>query len=403
MAVSTHSERNRLMYLISEIATQVGLSRSTLLYYEKLGLIEGQRLGNGYRTYSDRDVQRLRLIKQFQAGGLTLKECKACLNAKIERQILLNRIQQLDADISQKQKSRQLLAALLGEGGLKEWHESIDKIAPDAHLDWLIKQGFTEKEALKLKWLSKNMNEHEQYMADFGLIFEGLDRWGPGTEEETRKALAKIPFSPQSIMEVGCGQGIATMVLAKHCSAMITAVDNDESALARLSERLTDAGLGNRVIPQFASMTDLPFEAASFDVIWAEGSAYIMGVAKAMEQWRRLLKNNGVLVISDLVWLTTSPSTNVQAFWQKEYPDMSTTAVRIEQAKVAGYQVLDSFTLSKEAWQAYHIPLQERIETLKPKMEGCAALLDIEKELDIYNQNLNEFGYQFFVLKNIRP
>ena len=391
------------MYRISELATQVGLSRSTLLYYEKLGLIEGQRLGNGYRTYSDRDAQSLRLIQQFQAGGLTLKECKACLDAKVERQILLNRLQQLDAEIAQKQKSRQLLAALLGEGGLKGWHESIDKIAPDAHLDWLIKQGFNEKEALRLKWLSKDMNEHEQYMADFGQIFEGLDRWGPGTEAETRKALAKIPFSPQSLMEVGCGKGIATMVLAKHCSAMITAVDNDEPALARLSERLTDAGLVNRVTTQCASMTDLPFEVASFDVIWAECSAYIMGVTKAMEQWRRLLENNGVLVISDLVWQTTSPSTDVQAFWQKEYPDMSTTTVRIEQAEVAGYQVLDSFTLSEEAWQAYYVPLQKRIETLKPEMADCAALLDIEKELDMYDQNLNEFGYQFFVLKNIRP
>ena len=390
-----------MMYRISELAIQIGLSRSTLLYYEKLGLIKGQRLGNGYRTYSDRDAQRLQLIQQFRAGGLTLKECKACLDAKIERQILLNRLHQLDTEIAQKQKSRQLLAALLGESGLKEWHESIDKIAPNAHLDWLIKQGFNEKEALRLKWLSKDMNEHEQYMTDFGQIFEELDRWGPGTEADTRKALAKIPFSPQSIMEVGCGKGIATMVLAKHCSAMITAVDNDKPALTRLSERLIDAGLVNKVTTQCASMTDLPFEAASFDVIWAEGSAYIMGVAKAMKQWRRLLKNNGVLVISDLVWHTTSPSSDVQAYWQKEYPDICTTAVRIKQAEVAGYQVLDNFALSEEAWQAYYVPLQERIETLKPEMEDCTALLDIEKELDIYYKNRNEFGYQFFVLKKI--
>jgi len=34
-------------------------------------------------------------------------------------------------------------------------------------------------------------------------------------------------------------------------------------------------------------------------------------------------------------------------------------------------------------------------------MADCAALLDIEKELEIYEQNQNEFGYQFFVLKNI--
>ncbi|MCW0469860.1 hypothetical protein OH492_15190 [Vibrio chagasii] len=59
---------------------------------------------------------------------------------------------------------------MLGESGLEEWHESMDKLAPDAHLDWLIKQGFDEKQALRLSE-SKDMNEHEQYMADFGVIF----------------------------------------------------------------------------------------------------------------------------------------------------------------------------------------------------------------------------------------
>ncbi|WP_019613391.1 MerR family transcriptional regulator [Psychromonas ossibalaenae] len=390
------------MYRISELAAQVGLSRTTLLYYEKLGLIQGRRLGNGYRTYSDRDLQHLRLVQQLQAGGLTLSECKACLDAKVERSMLLNRLQLLDQEIAKKQQSRQLLAALLGEGGLKEWHESIDKIAPDAHRDWLIKQGFDEKNALRVKWLSKDMNEHEQYMVDFMRVFKGLDRWGPGSEAETLKALAKIPFSVQSMLEIGCGQGIATTVLTKHCSARITAVDNEESALRRLSERLTGAGLDGRVTPVCASMTDLPFEAASFDVIWAEGSAYIMGVAQALAQWRGLLKDNGVLVISDLVWHSTSPSADVQAFWQKEYPDMTTTAVRIEQAEAAGYQVLDNFTLSEKAWQAYYLPLQDRIDALRSEMAGSAVFMDIETELAVYRKNRDEFGYQFFVLKKSR-
>lgn len=121
------------MYRISELADRVGLSRTALLYYEKLGLIEGQRQGNGYRAYSERDVQRVKLIQQLQAGGLTLKECLACLDAKVDRSLLLNRLGQLDEEIARKQQARELLAALLGESGLRDWHESLDKVAPDAH------------------------------------------------------------------------------------------------------------------------------------------------------------------------------------------------------------------------------------------------------------------------------
>lgn len=141
------------MYRISELAEQVGLSRSTLLYYEKLGLITGKRLDNGYRSYSERDLQRLRLLQQLQAGGLTLKECQACLEAKVDRQLLLDRMQLLDKEIAQKQQSRDLLAAMLGESDMTEWHQSLEQTAPDAHLDWLLKQGFDEKQALRLKWL----------------------------------------------------------------------------------------------------------------------------------------------------------------------------------------------------------------------------------------------------------
>lgn len=387
------------MYRISELAAVVGLSRTTLLYYEKLGLIEGRRLSNGYRVYNEQDVQRLRLIQQLHAGGLTLKECQACLEAKIDRQILLNRLSRLDEEIAQKQQARALLSALLGESGLKAWHETIDKIAPDAHLDWLIKQGFNEKEALRLKWLSKDMNEHERYMADFMHIYEALDQWGPGLETDTLKALAKIPFSPKKIIDIGCGKGAATVTLAQHTTADIIAVDNDAPALQRLSVRIAEAGFTDRVTTACASMTHLPFDDYRADVIWSEASAYIMGVTNAFKAWQGLLEDNGVLVISDLVWLTSSPSTEVAAFWRSAYPDMVTIEERSAQAEAAGYRVLDSFTLSKAAWENYFVPLQARVETLKEELHSSAALRDIETELAIYHHYFDEFGYQMFVLQ----
>ncbi|MCZ8498855.1 hypothetical protein O9929_15730 [Vibrio lentus] len=54
--------------------------------------------------------------QQLQAGGLTLKRVQACLDAKIERGLLENRLKRLDEELVQKQRSRDLLAAMLGEG-----------------------------------------------------------------------------------------------------------------------------------------------------------------------------------------------------------------------------------------------------------------------------------------------
>lgn len=390
------------MYRISELAELVGLSRTALLYYEKQQLIKGHRLNNGYRVYSDKDLQRIRLIQQLQSGGLTLKECKACLEAKVDRQLLKNRLQELDREIAQKQQSRQLLAALLGEGDLKAWHENVDKVAPDAHLDWLIKQGFTEKEALRLKWLSKDMNEHDTYMADFMKVFETLERWGPGNDSETLQALSILPDQPKNILEIGCGKGLATTVLANNTDASITVVDNEDSALEKLSERFKAMDLVSRLTTVSASMTELPFAPASFDLIWAEGSAYIMGTTNALSQWKPLLIDDGIMVLSDLVWLTDTPNEEAINFWQQEYPDMQPIATRLAQINTAGFDVIEHFTLSKKAWQNYYEPLKARVEALRDEMPDSVALEDISKENNIYTNYLGQFGYQMFILRKRR-
>ncbi|GAK86437.1 transcriptional regulator MerR family [Vibrio ponticus] len=384
------------MYRISELGELVGLSRTTLLYYEKQGLISGKRMSNGYRTYSEMDLQRLRLIQQLQSGGLTLKECKACLEAKVERQLLLERLNQLDQEIAQKQQSRDLLAALLGEKPLTDWHEMLDKVAPDAHIDWLIKQGFSETDAQRLRWLSKDMNTHEAYMADFYRIFDPLERRSPGSEADTLKALAKVPASFSTVLEIGCGLGIATKLLAQHSDAHITAIDNDQEAISALQTQFSAEA--DKVKFECASMTDLPYAEQSFDLIWSEGSAYIMGVNNAFKQWRPLLKDGGVLVLSDLVWATDEPSAISQAFWGSEYPDMTDAKTRIAQAKAAGYKLIDSFAISDEAWDGYYQPLANQVAALKAEMPDSQAIKDIERELHAYSQRNDQFDYQIFIL-----
>lgn len=46
-------------YLIGDVAGMVGLSRDTLRYYEKRGILPSQKAENGYRYYTDQDVMYL--------------------------------------------------------------------------------------------------------------------------------------------------------------------------------------------------------------------------------------------------------------------------------------------------------------------------------------------------------
>ncbi len=243
------------------------------------------------------------------------------------------------------------------------------------------------------------MNEHDLYMNDFMKVYETLEYWGPGSGTDTQKALSCIPKAPTKILEIGCGKGLATKVLAEHSEATITAVDNEQLALDRLTHRFEQHGMSERLKTVNASMTALPFSNESFDLIWAEGSAYIMGVEKALAQWRPLLQKNGFLVLSDMVWWTNVRSKEAVELWNNEYPDMQLMQDRAEQMIQAGYLLLDHFPMSEEAWLNYYGPLKEKITELEPEMPSSVALKDIKHEVDVSTRFAHEFGYHMFILE----
>ncbi|WP_448216020.1 class I SAM-dependent methyltransferase [Endozoicomonas sp. 2B-B] len=171
---------------------------------------------------------------------------------------------------------------------------------------------------------------------------------GPGSEKDTLKALSLVPEAPADILEIGCGKGLSTSVLIDNTEANITAIDNEPSALARLKERFEKQDISGRLSSVCVSMTELPFESESFDLIWSEGSAYIMGVQKALTQWQSLLRPGGFLVVSDLVWLTDNPVREAMAYWQQDCPDMQTISNRLKQMDAVGYDLVDHFSLCRE-------------------------------------------------------
>ncbi len=389
------------MYLISELAARAGISRTTLLYYERLGLIKGRRLDNGYRYYDESDVQQLFLLQQLQSAGLTLKECQSCLEAKLDKHVLQERLIKLNDEIEKKSQARELLLGLLGERSQRKLHDSLNKKAPNIYLKWLNKQGYSETEAFKLKWLSKDMNEHDTYMKDFMTVFESLERWGPGSKQDSLQAMRMMPLNTMNqVLEIGCGKGTSTLLLANNSSAHITAVDNEPTAIEALCKKIKNSQFSGRISSVCATMTALPFQTKSFDAIWAEGCAYIMGVENALKQWKPLLKDKGMLMVSDLVWLTDSPNDNVKQFWQENYPDIQTIPERLKLFESQGYEVVGHFSLGIDAWKRYWLPLKDRAQELKLTMPNSQALIDINKEISIYEQSAADaFTYQYFILK----
>ena len=76
------------MIRIGELAHQSQVSRDTLRFYEKHGLITpSARTGAGYRLYAESDIKRIGFIVSAKKVGFTLNEIQQLLQLEVTKDI----------------------------------------------------------------------------------------------------------------------------------------------------------------------------------------------------------------------------------------------------------------------------------------------------------------------------
>lgn len=69
---------------IGDLAARAGVSVRSLRYYEEQGLLVAERTTSGQRTYDEPAVERVRLVQQLYAAGLssrTVAQLLPCVDA----------------------------------------------------------------------------------------------------------------------------------------------------------------------------------------------------------------------------------------------------------------------------------------------------------------------------------
>ena len=173
------------MVTISALAKGSGLSRSALLYYDRLGLLKpAGRSRSGYRLYSSFDLERLEQICLFRQMGIPLKEMRKLLDSAGENstvEILQRRLRVLNLEIANFRKQqryilellrqKQLLqgvemigkerwveimkAAGLDEQDMHNWHIQFEKMEPEAHQEFLESLGIKPAEIKQIREWSR--------------------------------------------------------------------------------------------------------------------------------------------------------------------------------------------------------------------------------------------------------
>jgi SAM-dependent methyltransferase len=238
------------------------------------------------------------------------------------------------------------------------------------------------------------------YSAFFEL-HHGLPRQGPGSDATTRHLLSlagPIPDRPR-VLDLGCGPGRSALLLAAEAGAEVTAVDLHEPFLDELRAASEARGLSHLIRPVNGDMGELPYPDGSFDLVWAEGSAYSIGFDTALRDWRRLLAPGGALVLTECVWTTDAPSEDARAYWESAYR-LRTAEENARAAMAAGYTVIGVYAQPDSDWDEYYVPLAAHADAADPAAPGMAdAIAATRAELAMRREHGGEYGYAGFVLR----
>lgn len=420
------------MFRITELGKRFGLARSTLLHYDHIGLLRpGGRTAAGYRVYTEEDLARLERICFFREAGLGLSDIARILeSSEGETEILERRLREIGREVASLRAQQRVLAGILrtlaegvGASGLdkdlwldlqktcgmdktalRRWHVEFERRSPRGHHDFLLGLGLSEKEAIQVRMLTRSVEENGAAMRYFYELFEDLPRQGPGCAEATLRALDLAKDLPPKtrVLDVGCGRGKQTRILARRLGTKVLAIDNHRPVLEHLARDAAREGLDIEI--RELSMIDMPFDEESFDLVWAEGSIFITGLERGMKEFRSLVVPGGYLAFTEMCLFEPEPPTELRRWFDEVYPEVRTVGEVRAMAGSSGWEVVGSFHLPDDAWwDDYYTPMLERMAGLKILHAEVPEALEVyarcEAEADMFRRYSRSYGYAFFVLR----
>ncbi|MGF1753807.1 MerR family transcriptional regulator [Vibrio makurazakiensis] len=154
------------MLTVTQIANKHNISRTTVLYYERAGLLApASRSDNGYRWYGDNESKRLESIISYRSYGMPITEIASLLETQdsaCQESILQGQFNALEVEIQRLRQQQKAILTLLekpqllanenmtkdkwveimvasgmDDKDMQNWHKQFEQREPSAHQEFL--------------------------------------------------------------------------------------------------------------------------------------------------------------------------------------------------------------------------------------------------------------------------
>lgn len=123
---------------IKDVEERTGLSRSNIRFYEKEKLIEPSRNeSNGYRDYSENDVENIKKIAYLRTLGISIEDIRSIISEKVTLQEMLEKQKEvLKNQITDLNKAKLLCEKMLDEESISYEKLQVEQYITDLHDYW---------------------------------------------------------------------------------------------------------------------------------------------------------------------------------------------------------------------------------------------------------------------------
>lgn len=123
---------------IKEVEKQTGLTRSNIRFYEKEKLIEPSRNDkNGYRDYSEKDVENLKKIAYLRTLEISIDDIRNIISGKVPlEEIIKKQTTTIQTQIQGLNKAKTMCERILASGNISFDELQVEKYVADLEPYW---------------------------------------------------------------------------------------------------------------------------------------------------------------------------------------------------------------------------------------------------------------------------